>query len=143
MPVELVTYPFHLFPEIGFPKGDGSGKDARKLTEEEKTLLQSSLAWMQACDAKIPRMTTASYSELYFVVAKLGHMQCNVKAVSSSHLSDWVALYKARYVEATGQKQHGFYEILNYDFSLLEEVLFNCAEFEADGNCAEFEADGN
>ena len=66
------------------------------------------------------------------MVANLGHMQCEVKAVSSSHLSYWVSPHKARCVEATGQKQHCFYKILNYDFSLIEEVLFNCAEFEAE-----------
>ncbi len=124
--VEVVVnqYPFHLLPQI---KDEGvHGPRARNLTEEEKTLLQSSFAWMQTSDTKIPRPTTASYSELCFMLLNLGQMRAFTKMAIDMRWDYHITPHKARY-EATGQK-HGFHEILNHDFSLLEEVLFNCAD---------------
>jgi hypothetical protein len=102
------------------------GSRARNLTDEEKALLQSSFAWMQTSDTKIPRPTTASYSELCFLVLSLGQMRAFTKIAIDMRWDYRIIPHKARY-EATGQK-HSFHEILNYDFSSLEEVLFNCAE---------------
>ena len=118
-------YPFHKLPPLQTAATGG----ARELTEDEKALLQSSFVWMQASESRIPHPTSASYSELGFILLSLGHMQAGVKAISASHMRHWVNPHKARY-EATGQA-HGFYEILHHDFSLLEEVLSDCAEFSA------------
>ena len=52
-------------------------------------------------------------------------MQAGVKAISASHMRHCIDPHRARY-EAAGQA-HGFYEILNHDFSDLEAVLFDCA----------------
>lgn len=128
-------YPFIQLPEIGLLSEDEFPVEvnclhARKLTEEEKTLLQSLFAWMQAGDDKVPRSTRASYSELWFMVRNVGHMRAVSKMAIDARLDYVIAPHKERY-EATGQR-HSFYEVLNYDFSPIEEVLFNCAEFEAD-----------
>ena len=115
--IEVVVvnqYPFHLLPKI---------PNVRELTDEEKELLQSSFAWMQTSDRKIPRPTTASYSELCFLLLNLEQMRVVTK------IACFIYPHKEKY-EAIGQK-HGFYEILYYDFFLLEEFLFNCAEYKA------------
>ena len=121
-------YPFHMLPEIGLPSKDElqagvhSSTHARRLTEEEKALIQSSFAWMQTSDhKKLPRPTTASYSELCFLLRNLEQMRIVTK------MTCLISPHKEKY-EATGQK-HGFYEILYYDFSLIDEVIFNCTEF--------------
>ena len=114
----VVEYPFHMLP-----------KKARGLTNEETELLQSSFAWMQTYGGRIPHMTAKSYSELWLLVQNLGHMQANVRFTKITHLSQWTTPHEARY--AATEPKHSFCEILYYDFSLLEEVLFDCAEFEA------------
>jgi hypothetical protein len=124
-------YPFHMLPEIGLVDSVPVGEDhARQLSENEKDLIQCAYAWMQTHDGEIPPLTAASFSELWFLVKSMGTLQCNVKALSLTHMRHYVEAHKAKY-EATGPK-HNFLEILNHDFSYLEKVLRMCVKFEAD-----------
>ena len=124
-------YPFHLLPKIELLSKNVE-EGARELTEKEKELLQSSFAWMQTYDGeKIPRLSAKTYSELWLLVRNLRHVQNDVRFTKSTHLRHLTKPHEDRY-EATGQ-EHSFYEILNYDFSYLEEALFKCVEFEVVG----------
>ena len=130
----IVRYPLHLLPELPLPSTRCN--NTRALSEDEKTLLQCAYIWVHSY-SEAPPSTTASYSELWFMLQYLQQLQCLISSLVD-YFSPRVDAHRANYLAAAGDMMMPHYDynfIRHYDFSHLKAVIANCAAFQHDLEC--------
>ena len=149
-------YPFETLPDLGFPDllpGSDLHYDinARNLSQEELTLLQSAYIWMQTHNSgaiTLPQSMQASYSELYYMLQCFEHTQNLVRSVRQWYSAQEDAhrlLYNQQQVVVVlALPVSTDYDVLlHYDFAMLKAVIRNCAGFHYDlQHCRNLEGGG-
>ena len=134
------VYPFHTLPDYGMTGETSIFQDnalktiteARKLTDNEKSLLQSAYACLMTYDpSKFPPSSTATYSELCFILDRFDHIQWE-RGRGSLFLNKDEQYYEHKEIyDSTGQA-HSFAEIIRYPFMDLRDIIYQCALLERD-----------